>query len=234
MANKKPMILGIIPARGGSKGIPGKNTRLFGGLPLLAHTINEAKKSKYLSQVILSTDSPEIAEVGRQFGAAVPFLRPAELATDVISVVPALQYCLNRIEQDKKLHADYVVMLQPTTPLRRVKDIDGAIKLLLDTMADSVISVSPVMQHPYYMYYLNGKNKVKPLPEANKAIGKRRQDFPEVYIRNGAVYAAKKEFLEKTRCIYDENSVAYVMPAERGINIDEEMDWELAEHFLRK
>lgn len=232
MTNRNINIIGIIPARAGSKGIPGKNIKLLCGLPLLAYTINEAKKSRYLSDIILSTDSLEIAEIGRKFGANVPYLRSTGLATDNISVIPTLLDCLKNAEKNYKTNMDFIIMLQPTTPLRLVDDIDNALELLFEKDADSIISVSPVIQHPYYMYYLDRDRKVKPLPDTKNSLNKRRQEFPQIYIRNGAIYAAKVDFFKRMKYIYDENSIVSIMPFERSININDEVDWILAEYFL--
>jgi N-acylneuraminate cytidylyltransferase len=225
-------VLGVIPARGGSKGVPGKNIKLLGDRPLIAHTIATALAARRLTQTIVSTDSEEIAAVARRFGAEVPFLRPAELAQDRSPAIPVLQHALGEVEKGGAVY-DAVLMLQPTTPLRRRDDIDGALDLLERSGADSVISVVDVGgHHPARMKYLEGDRLIDP-PFCEERENQPRQELRPMYLRNGAIYAVRRGVLlggslKGTDCR------AWIMPIERSVNIDTPDDFELAERALGK
>jgi CMP-N,N'-diacetyllegionaminic acid synthase len=224
------MILGVIPARGGSKGVPGKNVRPLAGTPLIGWTINAAKGS-HLTRTVLSTDDEAIARVGRELGVDVPFLRPADLATDSAKSLPVMQHALAAAEADDGRHYDAVMMLQPTTPLRTAADIDGAIDKLAETGADSVISVVDVLaHHPARMKFLEGDRLVDP-PFCEAYENQPRQELRPMYIRNGAIYLTRREVLlggsfKGTDCR------AWLMPESRSVNIDTELDFRLAEWML--
>ena len=225
--------LALILARGGSKGIPGKNIRPLSGRPLIVWSIDVALRSPSIATVVVSTDSPEIAEVARSAGARVPFLRPATLATDTALQIDAMQHAVTHLETQGERYP-IVVLLQPTSPLRTVDEVEGAVGLLAGTGADSVIAVTEVTsQHPMIMYRMDPAQRLSSLLPSDGA-GVRRQDFPKVYLRTGAVYATRRDVLMQQRSLYGHDSRGYVMPEERSVNIDSPMDWELAEFYLAR
>jgi len=226
-------ILALIPARGGSKGIPYKNARLLMGKPLIAYTIEAALQSQYQLRVVVSTDDEEIAEVARTADAEVPFLRPAELARDKAPTLPVVQHALGWLEQHEGYKPDLVVLLQPTSPLRRAEHIDQGIKLLLQTDADSVVSVCEVEHSPYWMRVLDNEGRVKPFVEGDHEFS-RRQDLPPVYRLNGALYVTKRRIVMEERCLLGDDVRALVMAREDSIDIDDEVDFLLAELLLKR
>lgn len=224
-------VLAIVPARGGSKGIPRKNIRLVHGKPLIAYTFEQALASSNITRLILSTDDEEIANVGKQYGVDVPFLRPADLANDHASQLDAVLHTMNYIRQNDDTVYDVVSLLQPTAPLRLAADIDSSLNLLHETNADSVVGFCSVgNSHPYYMYTLND-TEPHPLLSVPANIS-RRQDFPDVYLRNGAIYAVRWDVLMEQRSFYGSKVCAYVMPRERSINVDTELDMLMVEAII--
>lgn len=189
-------ILGIIPARGGSKGLPGKNIKLLNGTPLIAYTIKEALNSN-LDEFIVSTDSEEIAEVARNYGGKVPFLRPAEIATDNASSLDVVLHALDFMKEHENKEYDAIMLLQPTTPYRDSADINQAINLLISSDADSVISVTDVGgTHPARMKFIVDGNLIDP-PFVEAFEGQNRQELPPMYIRNGGIYLTKVDTIRK-------------------------------------
>lgn len=228
---KKYEILGLIPARGGSKGIPQKNIKLLCGKPLIVYTIEEALKSKYLTKVVTSTDDEVIARIAKENGSEV-VNRPKELATDNSLVIETVKYTINFIEYKEGLKFDYVILLQPTSPLRTVKDIDNSIRKMIDLNADSVVSVTEVGdKHPARMKIIVNERIVDIFDKSLDFAP--RQELPKIYIRNGAVYGAKREVIFKNNSLRGDDCVAYIMPEERSINIDTEIDFLLAELLMK-
>ena len=231
MNGRKPFFLGIIPARGGSKGIKDKNIRTLADKPLIAYTIEAARASMELGDCLVSTDSERIAGVAKEFGASVPFLRPAELARDESPTVDALVHAIGWYEREHGMRIHAVVVLQPTAPLRTAKDIDESIRLFREGRARSLFSCyAESTAHPVVMY-LEVDGLLKPLL-GDKDVVIRRQDFPPVYVRNGAIYIAERGLVLEERRIRDDRSRLYLMPRERSINIDEPGDFEEAERLL--
>ena len=227
--------IGIIPARGGSKGIPRKNLAPLLGKPLLAYTIEAAKASGFLTDIVVSTEDQEIATVSRNCGAQVPFYRPAELATDKTLSVPVVLHALREMEQITSKPYDIVVMLQPTSPLRSAHDIDSGIQLLLDTGADSVISVVNVGgHHPFRMKRVVGQNVLINYIDQGFEDMRPRQELPPVYIRSGALYIVRRSVLAEQQTFVGRDCRAYIMPEGRAINIDTRLDLILAEQLLRQ
>lgn len=223
-------VLGVIPARGGSKGVPGKNVKPLGGIPLIGHTINAAKASR-LTRTILSTDDPRIADVGRELGVEVPFVRPANLATDSARAIPVLTHALEACEAEDKSRYDAVMMLQPTTPLRTTADIDGALELFRVAAPDSVISVVDVEgHHPARMKWLKGDRLVDP-PFCEAYENQPRQELEPMFIRNGAIYLTRCNIL-LGGSLKGKDCRGFVMPAERSVNIDTELDFRYAAWVL--
>ena len=220
-------VLGIIPARGGSKGVPGKNIKELAGKPLLAYTIDAALQSG-LTRTILSTDSESIAEVGKSLGVEVPFLRPAELANDLAKAIPVLQHALSVVEAQEGVTYDAVMMLQPTTPFRSATDIDESLSILSESGADSVISVVDVeATHPARMKYLEGDRLIDP-PFCEAYENQPRQELKPMYIRNGAIYLTKRTVL-MNGSLKGNDCRAQVQKKEVSVNIDTEHDFAYAE-----
>ncbi len=231
-------VLGIITARGGSKGVPGKNLKLLAGKPLLAYTAEAARASRSLDQVILSTEDEAIAAAGRGLGCEVPFLRPAELSRDDTPHLPVIQHATAWMRDHAHYAPDAVVVLQPTSPLRTAADIDAAIALLESSGADSVLSVSevPAHSHPSRTLRLDaaGRAVLFATGEPVRKRINRRQDLPEAWVMNGAIYACRTETLSAEEpSLYGDRVVAYRMPVERSISIDDMNDWAEAEHALQ-
>jgi CMP-N,N'-diacetyllegionaminic acid synthase len=225
-------VLAIIPARGGSKGIPRKNVRLLGGKPLLAYTAEAALAARSLERIILSTEDEEIAAVGRACGLEVPFLRPPELAQDTTPTLPVLQHAVAWLEQ-RGARFDAVCLLQPTNPFRRPEDIDGCIRLLETSQADSVISVLPVPDsyNPYWVYLLASDGILR-LSTGEAAPIPRRQELPAAYHRDGAVYVTRRDVLVEGGTLYGARVVGYPMDPARSVNLDSPEDWLEAERLL--
>jgi N-acylneuraminate cytidylyltransferase len=224
-------MLGLINARAGSKGIPHKNIKPLLGKPLIAWTIEAALQSRALSHLVVSTEDAEIAAIAAQWGAQVPFQRPMHLATDEALQIDVVLHAVAQMEQREAQPYDVVVLLQPTAPLRTSSDIDQALQLLIESGADSVVSFSPVIQaHPYYLYTLEA-GKPQPFVASTDPL-LQRQDFPTVYVRNGAIYATRRDLLVQQRTYYGADCRAYVMPPERSINIDTPFDWQLVECMM--
>lgn len=223
-------VLGVVPARGGSKGVPRKNIRELGGKPLIAHTLEAAQKAECLSRVVVSTDCVEIANVCEQLGADVPFLRPSEMASDTARVQDAVLHLLDQLDEVYT----HVLLLQPTAPFRRAEDIDDAIRLAQETDADSVVSfVREETRHPYYMYTMDEAGDVpRVTPMFDYAVGTPRQEFPPVVYRNGAIYLTRTGYLRRERSFVSPDVVPFIMPEERSVNIDTEEDLLYADYLL--
>ncbi len=219
-------VLAIIPARGGSKRIPNKNVRDFCGKPLLAYAIEQAKTSKCINRVVIDTDSAEIAKVAEHYGVPVPFLRPSHLATDTASVNDALLFLLSRLKKDEGYEPDYLVLLQTTSPLRELEDIQACWELMRDTDADTTLTVTPT--HPR-LYHLDEENN---LILANKLVSSSTnvQEWPQAYLLNGCfVYIFNvARFLEQKTVIM-KNTKAVVCDKWRSVDLDTEEDWVLGE-----
>ena len=226
-------ILGIIPARGGSKSVPRKNIALVYGRPLIAYTIEAARQSQRLTHYLVSSEDQEIIRVAKELGAPVPFVRPAELATDEAPTLPVVQHAVREMESRNRILYDIIVLLQPTTPMRRPEDIDAAVDKLVATGADSVISVCDVgAYHPARMRQIVDDRLVDlPIHEPKEML--RRQDLPPVYIRNGAIYAVRRDVVMNQNSMVGQVSRPYIMPEERSVNVDSKLDLLLAEILLR-
>lgn len=220
-------ILGVIPARGGSKGIPSKNIKSLNGKPLIAYTIISALNSE-LDSVVVSTDSEEIAKVAKEYGAEVPFLRPADLASDAASSMPVAIHALEQMEVLNQTKYDAVMLLQPTTPFRNENDINEAIRILNEKQSDSVISVVDVGgTHPARMKYIENGLLIDP-PFCEVKENQNRQELEPMFIRNGAIYLSKRNTLLKGT-YKGETCAALLMPSNRSVNIDTLFDFEYAE-----
>ena len=219
-------VLAIIPARGGSKGVPRKNVRDVGGKPLLAWTINAANASAYIDRLILSSDDPEIIAAAKDHGCEVPFVRPASLAADDTPGTAPVLHALEAVPG-----YDVVVLLQATSPLRTQVDIDGCLRLFVDSGCKSCVSVTEAGENPHWMYSLARGGELRPLLEGGPAVA-RRQDLPKTYLLNGAVYVSDARWFATEQTFLPSGVVGYVMPAERSLDIDTELDMALASLLL--
>ena len=213
-------VLGLVPARGGSKGIPGKNLIDAGGQPLIGWTLNAAKDAGCLDEVVLSSDDEKIMSIAEEYGCSVPFVRPDSLAGDESSMIDVVLHAL-----DEKPGFQYVMLLQPTSPLRTSNDIDEAFQLMIERGAKSCVSVAPVRSHPYLMYKIEPEGNLCNVLENSPSVS-RRQDLPEVYELNGAIYIADISWLKESRSFIGRETVGYQMPLNRSIDIDEYADFE--------
>lgn len=228
---KDKKILAIIPARGGSKGIPYKNIMNINGKPLIAYSIEAAKQSKYIDYILVSTDDYKIKEVSLQYGASVPFLRPEEISNDTAKSIDVVIHGINYLEESGE-EFDYVVLLQPTSPLRTSQDIDEAIEIIIKNEKESLVSVCEVAENPVLMRIIKDNS----LQEIINFHGDnlRRQDLPTVYIFNGALYINKVSILLKDKAFVNGKTLPYIMEKEKSIDIDNKIDAKLAELILKE
>jgi CMP-N-acetylneuraminic acid synthetase len=231
MSPEPLLVLGLVPARGGSKGVPGKNVRPLAGHTLLEYTVRAARESSVLDRVILSTDSLEIADAGRRAGLEVPFMRPAALAADDTPMVPVIEHALGEIARHG-WSPDIVVLLQPTSPLRRPEHIRDAVAMLRETEADSVVTVVELPRHlsPDYVMRIDGGRLKQFLPEGARVT--RRQDARPAYSRDGTVYAFRRSTIEQLGGIYGNDCRPLVIDTNDSLSIDSQADWDEAERRL--
>jgi N-acylneuraminate cytidylyltransferase/CMP-N,N'-diacetyllegionaminic acid synthase len=218
--------LALIPARGGSKGIPRKNIKLIAGKPLIVWTIEAALRSSLISEVIVSTDDFEIADVARHAGANVPFMRPSELADDQTPGLAPVMHALNQLPTFNS-----VLVLQPTSPLRTTDDIDDLLNFAAQKKASSIVSVTEADIHPYWTYRINADQTMVPFVNASSVV--RRQDLPGCFSLNGAMYFADVKWLRENGCLIGNETLAYVMPKAHSVDIDTPLDWKFAELLLK-
>jgi len=223
-------MLALIPARGGSKGLPGKNLRPLRGKPLIVHTIEAALKSKVVTRVVVSTEDAEIARTARSAGAQCPFMRPVELAADDTPSIHVFRYTIDRMEREENAPIPDLIVLQPTSPLRTSADIDGAVHLFKAKGGDAVISVSAA-PHPLQWYkYLSSEGRLEDILTGSE---RRRQECRPAYHPNGAVYVLRRSLLSRDS-LYDGIAYAFEMPANRSVDIDSIEDFEFAEFLLAR
>jgi len=227
-------MIAIIPARGGSKGLPGKNIRLLNGKPLIAYTIEAALKSKNISRVIVTTDSNEIADIAKQFGAEVPFLRPSFLAEDNSTAIDVYLHAFRFVKEKYSLKENKFVVLLPTTPLRDSEDIDSAMELFYKEKCDTLISVKEAEIPPGWYLIKNIKNRLENADLDGNLTMSNRQCSSKYYVPNGAIYILDYEILEEKRTYYTKNTIPYVMSAEKSVDIDNILDFEFAEFLFKK
>lgn len=226
-------VLGLIPARGGSKAIPRKNIINLAGKPLLAYTCQAALESSCLTRVILNTDDPEIAAVGRAYGVEVPFLRPAHLADDDSPILPVIQHTLSWLSENAGFNTEIVVLLQPTSPLRTAAHIDGAVQLMLGTGADTVVSVVAVPHNFNPVSLMRQEEDGCLVPFMDGEMILQRQQKPRLYARNGpAVLAVRRAVVDRDN-LYGDKVFPYEMNRAESIDIDEPEDLDLAEFWLK-
>lgn len=217
---KGKKVIGLIPARGGSKEIPRKNVICVAGKPLIAYSIESAHKSKYLDDVIVSTDDREILDISQNLGAAV-IKRPPELASDTAPVISTVLHTIDLFPG-----SDLIILLQPTSPLRLATDIDEALEFFLRHEAMSCVSVRSATENPFWMYTISKRNELSPVVDS--PIPVRRQDSPKIFIINGAIYLADVGWLRNSKRFIDEKTIAFIMPTGRSLDID---SWEDLNRF---
>ena len=215
-------VLAVVPARGGSRGIPRKNLALLAGRPLIAWTAAAAQASAVIDRVVLSSEDPEILAAGRAAGLDVPFVRPAALARDDTPGVDPVLHAIASLAEAGDCYG-WVVLLQPTSPLRAPADIDGAAALCVERGAPAAVSVTLSEKSPWWMFHLGSDARMAPLLDPARRPT-RRQDAAPLYVLNGAVYVARVEWLERTGTFLTQETVGFVMPARRSVDIDEPAD----------
>lgn len=221
-------VLGLIVARGGSKGVPRKNIRLVNGKPLICWSIEEARKSQFIDRLILSSEDPEIIDVALKSGSDVPFIRPANLAEDQTSTFEVVEHALKEMN-----NFDLVVLLQPTSPLRLVSDIDTCISKCSSANIDACVSVVQSRSHPAWMFSVSPEGHLSPFLKQTK-IPERRQDLIPAYELNGAVYVAKIPWYLEQKTFIGPTTAGYEMPLERSIDLDTEEDFRILESLLAR
>lgn len=231
MINNKTF-LAIIPARKGSKGVPGKNIKKINGNPLISLSIQEARKSKYIDKLIVTTNSQEVANIAIQIGAEVPFLRPEKLAQDDSNATSVILHALD-FPSIKELDFDYFIYLQPTSPFRTAEHIDSAIEnIIKNNDASSLVSVCTPLKHPYWMKSINQKGFLKELIQTEN-IFHNRQELPDVYAVNGAIYICKLFVFVLDQTFYKRNCIPFIMSANDSIDIDTIDEWKYAEYLIK-
>ena len=229
----KPYIVGFIFARGGSKGVPGKNIRLLAGKPLIAYAIETTFQSQFIDRVVVSTDDEKIAQVAKDFGAEVPFVRPKELAQDDSPEWLAWQHAIRTLKElDKGRELDVFVSIPPTSPLRTAEDVDNCIHSFLDNDVDVVITVKNASRHPSFnMITLDEQSCAKIVLPLDKQIT-HRQDAPPVYEMTTVAYVANPQFIIEAKSIFDGKIKTIIIPEERAVDIDTELDFQFAEYLM--
>jgi CMP-N,N'-diacetyllegionaminic acid synthase len=225
------LVYGLITARGGSKGIPGKNIKPLAGKPLIAYTIEAALRSRKLARTLFSTDDEGIAAVARKHGAEVPFIRPSDLAGDDSSHISVVEHALHWLEKHENVRPDYLMLLQPTCPFRTTADIDAACDLAEARKPRAVVSVTESHSHPYLAKSIAADGTLKNFMSHDLKY-ERRQDLPRAYSLNGAIYLNRRESLLEERVFVPPGTLPYVMPRERSMDIDSLWDWQVAEWVL--
>lgn len=225
-------ILAIIPARSGSKSVPHKNIRQVNGKPMLAYSIEHGKESKYINRIILSTDSKEYAEIGQQYGAEVPFLRPAQYATDTALDIEVFYHCLDFLQENEGYHADIVVQLRPTYPIRSVKDIDAMIEVLIKNKEmDSVRSIAPAKEIPYKMWHRGMDGIITPvMKDIKEGYNMPRQALPKIYYQNACIDVVRGDVILDNYSMSGNKIYGYEM--DKNYDIDTEEEFALVELYM--
>ena len=224
---KGKSVLAVIPARSGSKGLPNKNILELAGKPLIVWSIEAASESKYIDRLIISTDSKKIADVAKQYNCEVPFMRPSELSTDDANLNDVILHTLDMIGDPY----DIVIILQPTSPLRDSEDIDHALEFMRENNVPTVVSVCSSNKPLHWHLTLETDGKLKPL-YSSKFFFTNRQELPPTYIPNGALFIAKTDYFRNTKTFYTDLTLAFIMPPERSVDIDNRIDFFTAEAII--
>jgi len=230
---KNKTFLAIIPARGGSKGLPKKNIKELCGKPLIAWSIEVGLKSKYLDEVMVTTDSQEIADISNQYGANVPFLRPDELASDTATSFDAIKHTIDYYKNELNKEFDYIVLLEPTSPLREHSDIDKAIEILFDSSADVIVGICKTEdQNPAFLVTKDIENFIRGYENKDMKV-LRRQDIKDVYFFEGTIYISKTNILLSKKTFYHENTIGYVVSKYKSLEIDDMDDFIMVEAIMK-
>lgn len=225
-------VLGLVTARGGSKGLPGKNVRPLCGKPLIVWTIDAAKEARCLDAIAVSTDDPAIAETARRAGAEVPFMRPAELAGDTASSIDVVLHAIDFLAAAGR-NFDIIVLLEPTSPLRESADIDQGVARLVESGAGSLVSVCRAeATHPAFMYRQDARLHLHPFLE-RQPTGLRRQDIEPLYFLEGTLYASRIDVLRLHRSFYHEDTIGYEVPKWKSLEIDDIDDFNMVEALMK-
>lgn len=225
--------LAIVPARGGSRGVPGKNIVPVAGKPLIAWTLEAALGAACLDRVIVSSDNQKIIEVSKTYGGEAPFVRPDELAADDTPGIMPVLHAIEWLDENEGYRPDFVVLLQPTSPLRTSEDVDSVFKLAIEKNAESVVSVVPAYSHPYWTKKILPDGRMEDfIPQTQ--VPQIRQDLTDAYALNGAIYLARTSFILKEKGWYADNTYAYIMPPERSLDVDTSWDLYLADLLLKE
>lgn len=222
-------ILFVITARGGSKGVPGKNIKMLGGMPLVAYKIIAAQKCHYENRIIVSTDDEQIAKISKEYGAEVPFMRPAELATDSASSADVVMHAMNWVSKNSEEQYDYVCLLEPSSPFASYRDLDEAIRLITESDADTLLGMKETEISTNFIHSLDENGGLSEFYYAIKDLPSiRRQDQKKEYTMNGCMYIAKWDYFMKNKIFHSVNSIPYIMPEEASIEIDTLWNYEIA------
>ena len=225
--------LALIPARGGSKGLPRKNIKNLLGKPLIAWSIEAALNSKVVDRIIVSTDDEEISNVAKFWGAEVPFIRPSKLAQDNSTTFSVIEHALNSLEHRQRYVPDHIVLLEPTSPLRNATDIDRAFDQLKHSNASSIVGICLTeVHHPVFMYQMNDSGKLKPYLNNSKKIV-RKQDLEGTYFLEGSIYISETQVLLEEKTFYHGNTIGYEVPKWKSPEIDDEIDFLLTEVIMK-
>ena len=229
---KNNSFLAIVPARGGSKGLPGKNIKELCGKPLVAWSIEAGLKSKYVDEVMVSTDDEKIAEISKKHGANVPFLRPSDLASDTATTFDAVKHTIDYYKNELKKEFDYIVLLEPTSPLREVCDIDRAIEILLESKADSIVGICKTeSQNPAFLVSKDEKGLIAGYENKDMRV-LRRQEIKDVYFFEGTIYVSKTDVLLDKKTFYHDNTIGYEVPKYKSLEIDDIDDFVMVEAIM--
>jgi N-acylneuraminate cytidylyltransferase/CMP-N,N'-diacetyllegionaminic acid synthase len=225
--------LAIIPARGGSKGLPGKNIKELCGKPLIAWSIEAGLRSKYIDEVVVSTDYQDIADISKEYGASVPFLRPEFLASDTATSFDTIKHTIDYYANELKKEFDYIVLLEPTSPLRESSDIDNAIEQLFNSTADSIVGISKSEnQNPAFLVLKDEQDFISGYENQDMKVI-RRQDLKDVYFFEGTVYISRINVLLIKKTFYHENTIGYVVPKFKSLEIDDIEDFIMVEAIMK-
>ncbi len=230
----KPFVLGSIFARGGSKGVPGKNVKLLCGKPLIAYAIEAGLAVSKIDKLIVSTDDQEIASIAKEYGAEVPFMRPSELARDDSPELLSWKHAISKVSKVAGREVDVLVSIPPTSPLREARDVDRCLDKLLDTDADVVVTVRECERNPYYnMVERDAEGNLSVVKKVKETI-RQRQEAPHVYDVTTVAYAAKAKFILEGNAVFDGKTEMVIVPKERSLDIDTELDFEYAEFMMNR
>jgi len=226
-------ILGIIPARAGSKGLPHKNMKLFCGKPLISWTIEAALTSKYIDKVMVSTDSLEIAKIANQYGELAPFIRPAFLSTDTALSIDVIRHVCEYSKEQYAKEFDYISLLEPTSPLRETSDIDNAIFILNTKNGSSIVGISETeSQNPAFLVKKDTENFIS-WYDTSQSIGIRRQEIDPIFYLEGSIYVSERDKLFEENSFYHDETIGYTMSKDKSLEIDDEFDFIMAEALMR-